>query len=77
LGEDLLKALEIIQSSKKAFYTAYGLSQKVSIDGSGRKKFVSATLSNGTDIELGKVYRGVMLDKDLRRKKDNELIFKV
>jgi N-acetylmuramic acid 6-phosphate (MurNAc-6-P) etherase len=49
----------------------------VSIDGSGRKKFVSATLSNGTDIELGKVYRGVMIDSELIRKKDNELIFKV
>jgi hypothetical protein len=49
----------------------------VSIDGSGRKKFVSATLSNGTDIELEKFYRGVIIDKDLSRKKDNQLIFKV
>lgn len=57
-GKELLDTLQILQSGLKGFYPTYGLSQVVSLSGNV-KKFISAKLYNGTEIEPSKNYRGV------------------
>lgn len=42
--------LTIVQAGTKAFYPTYGLAQIVSLSSSNVKKFISATLYDGTAI---------------------------
>lgn len=56
-GQELLDMLTIVQAGTKAFYPTYGLSQVVSLSSANVKKFISATLMNGTAISLTQNYR--------------------
>ncbi len=56
-GQELLDTLNIIQSAPKGFYPTYGLTQVVSLSSAGVKKFISAKLSNGSEIIPAKTYR--------------------
>lgn len=56
-GQELLDTLAVIQSGTKAFYPTYGLSQFVNITSTGEKKFINATLYNGTAIVPTQNYR--------------------
>jgi 2',3'-cyclic-nucleotide 2'-phosphodiesterase (5'-nucleotidase family) len=60
-GHELLNTLTIIQSGTKAFYPTYGLSQFVNISSTGVKKFINATLYNGSAIVPTQNYRIVSI----------------
>jgi len=44
------------------FYPTYGLAQTVGIDGSGKHRFINATLFNGDAIDPNEIYRGMSID---------------
>lgn len=58
-GKELLDTLNVLQSGSKGFYQTYGLSQVVSLSATNVKKFISAKLYNGTEIQPNQNYRCV------------------
>jgi 2',3'-cyclic-nucleotide 2'-phosphodiesterase (5'-nucleotidase family) len=55
--QELLDTLAIIQTGTKAFYPTSGLSQFVNVTSTGVKKFIDATLYNGSPIVATQNYR--------------------
>jgi len=54
--------LTIVQAGTKAFYPTYGLAQIVSLSSSNVKKFISATLYDGTAISPTQNYKILSID---------------
>jgi 2',3'-cyclic-nucleotide 2'-phosphodiesterase/3'-nucleotidase len=61
-GAELLQMLTIVQAGPLGFYPMYGVNQVVGMDAKHTHRFISATLADGSAIELDKVYRGVSID---------------
>ncbi len=61
-GQEIIDMLTIVQAGTKAFYPTYGLAQIVSLSASKVKKFISATLYDGTPISPTQNYRMLSID---------------
>lgn len=61
-GSELLKTLEILQSGDKGLYQFYGIQTVVEKTASGRFKYVSALMSDGSQIDPSRYYTGIATD---------------
>jgi 2',3'-cyclic-nucleotide 2'-phosphodiesterase (5'-nucleotidase family) len=61
-GHELVETLKVLQSGRKSFYPTKKLRQHVRIFSNGTRQLTKVAFSDGSEIELGRNYRGISID---------------
>ncbi len=61
-GYELIQSIKLVQQGRTGFFATKNLKQYIRIHKNGSREVTRITFSNGTQIDLGRSYRGVSID---------------